>query len=434
GKGPHFLWQLATDETGAQIFGSGGGTPLITTVFLNGFEVAVAVLPGGYGAAATPGACARPTDVTTYASGYKPRASVRCYAAPSSKLARSLTIVRLDNGKILRTFRRDPAEVPKLRDNNLVTTAALDSPLTGQPVPFPSEVGAVADRIFIGDQDGALWRVTLAGAPADWKMDLFFDTFPGDGTFLHGPNDGQPIVTPPIISVDAIGNLTVAVSTGDQEALASPPGTVNYVWSLTEKPNAARTKFDAVPNWHLDFKDSDSGVRVIGTMALFSSVLYFAAMDTPDTASLGACAQGVGRVYGMHYLDPNGSATAGKGGEVQPGFKDTLGATDYIPAADILGSTSAEAFFGGVSIGQQPVCENPGTGGDDEYFKYGAHYALGTPTGGKFTLFVSTGSTVPNPTRPDITAVNQGNSQAVAVEIPNPAVVTRVDSWAAIVE
>ena len=22
-------------------------------------------------------------------------------------------------------------------------------------------------------------------------MDLFFDTFPGYGTFLHGPNDGQ---------------------------------------------------------------------------------------------------------------------------------------------------------------------------------------------------------------------------------------------------
>jgi type IV pilus assembly protein PilY1 len=429
GKGPQFLWQLVNDEAGNQLFGSGGATPLITTVFLAGEgEVAVAVLPGGTGAAPSAGTCTRATDVSTYATGYKPRQNVPCYTATSSVLARSLTIVRLDTGKVLRTFRRDPNEVPKLRDNMLVTTTPLDSPLTGQPVAFPSEVGTVADRIFIGDKDGTLWRVNLAGTPADWKMDLFFDTFPGDGTFTHTKDDGQPIVTPPIISIDDGGNLTVAVSTGDQEALASSASTVNYVWSLTEKPNSARTAFNAVPNWHLDFKGSDQGFRVIGTMALFARTLYFAAMNRPSS---GACAQGVGRVYGMDYIKPIESATAGKGGTPATGF-GTLSAP-YLTAADVTGG-SGEAFLAGVSIGQEPTCENGGGTGDDEYFKYGAHYALGTPRGGGFKLYVSTGSTKPTPTRSDIKALDSGASFAASIDLASPAIATRVDSWAAIVE
>ncbi len=431
-RGPQFLWQLVNDEAGNPLFGTGGGTPLITTVFLaNEGEVAVAVLPGGTGEEATAGTCTRGTDVTGYATGYKPRQNVPCYTLQSSVLARSLTIVRLDNGKVLRTFRRDPNEVPKLRDNFVVTTTPLDSPLTGQPVAFPSEVGAVADRIFIGDKDGALWRVNLAGAPSDWKMDLFFDTFPGDGTFTHTKSDGQPIVTPPIISVDDLGNLTVAVSTGDQEALASSPATSNYVWSLTETPNSARTAFNAVPNWHLDFKGTDAGFRVIGTMALFARKLYFAAMNRPDDGTNGVCSQGVGRVYAMDYIKPEQSKTAGKGGVIDRQF--AAPSYDYLPAAVITGG-SGQAFLSGVSIGQEPTCENAGSAGDDEYFKYGAHYALGSPRGGAFKLFISTGSTKATPTRSDIKAVDNGGSFGASVDLASPAVTTRVDSWAAIVE
>jgi type IV pilus assembly protein PilY1 len=434
GKGPQFLWQLVNDETSPnpnQLFGSGGGTPLITTVFVGGDEVAVAILPGGYGGAATPGTCTRGTDVTTgYASGYAPRPNVRCYTEPSSVLARSLTVVRLDTGKVLRTFRRNPNEVPKLRDGLVVTTTPLDSPMTGQPVAFPSEVGALADRVFIGDQDGALWRLTLAGQPADWKMDLFFDTFPGEGTFSHTAEQGQPIITPPILSIDQSGNLVVAVSTGDQEALASSAATTNYVWSLSESSD--RTKLNAVPNWHLDFKGTDAGYRVIGNMALFAGTLYFSVMNRPDDGK-GACSQGVGRVYGMHYLQPEESKTAGKGGKVDKNFVGATSPVPYIPSSDITGG-AGEAFLGGVSIGQQPTCETLGTPSEDEYFKYGVHYALGAPTAGKFQLFISTGSTVPQPTRSGITAVNQGGAQAAAVNLESPPVTTRVDSWAAIVE
>jgi type IV pilus assembly protein PilY1 len=436
--GPKFLWQLTKDETGAQLFGSGGATPLITTVFIGGSEVAVAVLPGGKGAASSAGPCARATtSYTAFVSGFQPRKFVPCYTAESSIRARSLTVVRLDNGQILRTFRQKANELPALAAKNVVTVAPLDSPLTGQAVAFPADVGAVADRVFIGDQDGALWRLNFAsatGSPADWKLELFFDGFPGDGTFGHTWQHGQPIATPPIISVDSVGQLTIAFSTGDQKTIGTATNLSNYVWSLVENATA-RTKLVPEVKWHLAFKASPYlGDRVIGAMALFSGDLYFTTMGPAPNSNDGACTVGVGKLWGMRYLDKN-TGGEGLGGVMATSLKTLAGSDPYVPALKLLGTSSSTAFFSGVSVGQQPSCENgPATPTDDQYFSYGVHNSLGKPEGGKFQLFVSTGAVASTSTEQGVEAIDQGGANAVAVDLKSPRVTTRVDSWAAIVE
>jgi type IV pilus assembly protein PilY1 len=437
--GPKFLWQLTKDETGRELFGSGGATPLITTVFIDKSEVAVAVLPGGKGDASSAGPCPRATAATGYSgfvSGFEPRRFVPCYTAESSISARSITVVRLDNGEILRTFRQSKDELPAL--DGVTTVAPIDSPLTGQPVAFPAEVGAVADRVFIGDQDGALWRLNFAsenGSPQEWTFELFFDGFPGDGTFGHAWDHGQPIATPPIISVDSVGNLTIAFSTGDQKTVGTAANLANYVWSLLEKPNADRTKLLPEVKWHLDFKASPYlGDRVIGAMALFSGDLYFTTMGPQPNSNDGACTVGVGKLWGMRYLEKN-TGGEGLGGVMAASLKTLAGSNPYVPALKLLGTSTSTAFFSGASVGQQPTCENvPSTPTDDEYFSYGAHQSLGQPQGGKFQLFVSTGAVASTSTEQGIEAIDQGGANAVAIDLQSPRVTTRVDSWAAIVE
>src|SRR5690606_37406032 len=81
GVGPRFLWQLTTDSDGNPLFGDGGGTPLITTVFLEDKEVAVAVLPGGEGTrddGAEP--VDRAADTSFVDSAYTPRSEVPAYS------------------------------------------------------------------------------------------------------------------------------------------------------------------------------------------------------------------------------------------------------------------------------------------------------------------------------------------------------------------
>ena len=90
-----------------------------------------------------------------------PRPQVSDYGAACG--ARSLTIVRLDSGEIVRTFRQSLADAPSsVADAGKVIVAPLDSPITGQPTAYPGQLGAVADRLFVGDADGALWRVDVS--------------------------------------------------------------------------------------------------------------------------------------------------------------------------------------------------------------------------------------------------------------------------------
>jgi type IV pilus assembly protein PilY1 len=439
-NGPKFLWQLETDSAGNQLFGDGGGTPLITTVYFQGKEVAVALLPGGYtkepGTAGTGSGCDRSntnfSDLTVNAAP-TPRVRVRCYTAAAAR-ARSLTVVRLDSGEILRTFRRDESDVPGLVGKGVFTKAYLDSPMTGQPVAYPADVGAVADRVFIGDQDGALWRLNFAsktGDPADWVLDMFFDGFPASSPdFGHKWDDGQPIIAAPVISVDRIGNLTVAFSTGDQEAIGALAGLTNYVWSLTEKPSSDRLKLAPLVNWNLALKGSLSGDRVIGEMALFAGDLFFSTVG-PDQQN-NACSSGSGKVWGMHYLDPNTAGT-GKGGVLSPTFAPLVGSNAYIDATTLLGS-DAQGFLSGVSVTQQPTCDSAGTAADSGYFAYGVKPSGSPPSPGKYQLIIPTGSTVSTTTKPGITPLTAGGANGVAIDLKAPQLSLVVDSWASVVE
>jgi type IV pilus assembly protein PilY1 len=438
--GPKFLWQLNTDSAGNPLFGNGGGTPLITTVFVAGKETAVAILPGGYTSAPvslTDECTRKTTDFANFEPEYLPRTKVRCYTGEAVR-ARSLTVVRLDDGSILRTFRQAATELPTLDAAGKVTVAPLDSPMTGTPVAFPADVGSVADRVFIGDQDGALWRLNFASAansggdPASWTLELFFDAFPNAAPFSHLAHAGQPITSVPIISVDNSGNLTVAFSTGDQEAIGGAANLSNYVWSLTEKPTPDRLKLQPRVNWHLALKGALAGDRVIGEMALFSGDLYFTTVG-PDSAG-DACSSGTGKVWGMHYIEPKGVKTSGTGGKPASSLSALFSTGGYVDATTLLGS-DAHAYLSGVSVGQQPTCDNPSTSNDDDFFSYGAaSQSHGAITPGRYQLIIPTGDRTSTSTAAGVSPITQGGVNAVAVDLASPPVMNYVDSWAAIVE
>jgi type IV pilus assembly protein PilY1 len=417
---PKLLWQLTTVATGQPLFGL-GGTPLITTVFVDGKEVAVAVLPGGSGGAPSSSAPAARLETSSYdyiEDGFEPRPSVHEYsAAPSiAATARSLTIVRLDTGEILRTFRIDDGLDAALGGAGAAFIAKrelrpLDSPMTGRPVAFPSDVGAVADRVFIGDQDGTLWRVDVSDSdPEDWKMELFFDTFTLHRTEAGGgAAAGQPIATPPILSVDDEGNITVNVSTGDQESIDVPNAT-NYLWSLTEVMQDDGS-FETRVNWYKRWAD---GTRVTGPMVLLQRDLYFAAFTPANGA---ACGGGTTMIDGWDYVEIPEDA----GGDLDRGGKpvETESGADF-------GVTNIEGAVFGVSIGQQPSCVHETTEVSSPYAGYSAKQAS-TFAPGALELLYQTSDT-------DHQDSTGGQVGAGSAAVRRPPSVSRISSWAALVD
>ncbi|MET0596176.1 MAG: hypothetical protein ABW133_26000 [Polyangiaceae bacterium] len=410
--GPKMLWQITTDDAGNRLFGKRGGTPAIATLFFGAGgvdpkEVAVAILPGGDSDSPAAGACNQLGTSDLVDSTKTARTKVRCWA---NDPARSLTIVRLDTGEVVRSFRADtdgPASILPRSRNGSSQYTALNAPISGQPVPFPSMGGEVSDRAFVGDRDGMLWRVDFASPnPQEWKMQLFFDAYTGQGS-----SDGQPIATPPILSVDRLGNVTIAFSTGDQETFLATTGMKNYVWSLIEKPSGTPPVFKSEAQWSLLLKD---GERVSGPMSLFSSSLFYTTYTPPPFGDTRNCSAGQSRICGVHYLLPRGNA--GEGGAVGRPLLNTE--TD--PCLQF-----GESIIFGAGITQRPTCNQEQTY-NDPYLGTQNHSQLINVNPGKFNLIVQTGPSGNKPTG--------GEVNTRTIELQPPLTSTRIDSWAAVVE
>lgn len=453
--GPQFLWQL-TDvphNTGAapdgplvrqdkagrdrySMFGRTGGTPAITTVFVdpsptglgaNPREIAVAILPGGIDGAPLAGTCARAIDASILGaapagkywdrsdSAFTRRAAVRRWGTTcaSPVAGRSLSIVRLDTGEVLRVFGR-PADVPKqLRLADRLEPTPLDSPMMGVPVVYPAGAGAIGQKVFVADADGTMWRFDLTSTDIKkWEGSLFHDTQSPAGAPAN--EYGQPIIVSPVLSLNDRREVVISLSTGEQESLTPPPvGINNYVYSLTERvdPLAATQGLKGKVNW---YKVLTNGERVTGPMAVFDQLHIFATYRPPTVGSV--CSAGASFVYGCEYTTPADPLDLSKGCLLRPfGVADV--AVEPLPGGVLnIGSE----VIPGVSIRSLTACSSVNI---DEYVNNPAAPVF---TPGAYELLIPQASN----------ATSNGVSQAKVNKIRLPVVrkPAQIDSWGHIVD
>lgn len=406
---PTFLWQLTRDNSGGALFGS-GGTPVITTVFLEGAtggprEVAVAVLPGGDASPSSDTAATIGPIMEVEPAEFKTARQVRDY--PGAEAARSLTIVRLDTGEIVRTFR--PASGAAQFSTGVFTETDIPAPITGQPKAFPELTGAVADRIFVGDREGRLWRVDVSSKnPALWSMEVFYDAFE-DGTVASG----QPVILPPVLSVNELGDVTVAFATGDQD-LTSGDTSLNRVISLTEVLSG--TDIVARLNWRYDL---DAGDRVTGPMVLFNSALYFSA-SRPPTTSTSACDVGLSKVIGAHYEDNDDVANE------RDNPSPTSGPAPVIEGEPLVIASEPGLIFG-VNLEAEASCASEEEVIDgNESFGYGEVRMSTKVNPGRYFLSYGASGNNSGATSRGVLEVRQ--------QLPTPQLAVTFESWATVYE
>lgn len=472
-KGPRFLWQLTTDIDGLPLFGDRSATPTIGTLYFKASgdteaaEHAVAILPGGMGGAPATkqqaGQTIYDSEAVLYTplapepSTFIPKTSTRKWQAVSSddsavrkfNGARSLTIVRLDTGEVVRTLRFSAPSAPLdvadklaptgLYDTNRITKAQFHAPVSGRVITYPSQPGTVSDRAYVGDSGGRMWRLDLSSSePADWAASMFFDAYPSAGPELDGlytAQSEQPIQTPPIVSVDPLGRVTLAFSSGDQEDPYTPGGE-QIIWSLTEQIDVINNKFKPKVNWYLNSGNArnptdpvavsrlKNGERVFGQMTLFNSNLYFTTYD-PSSADAVECKAGASYLWGVHYIN------AGTQGDSLPSGKPEEGPIPtYDPTAEqkpalykryVQLSTGSIPF--GVGVTQKPACYTTAAASEDPFLGFGAHTSISGSSAAVYQLVVQGGATQAGTT----TKVTRTN-------LPPPSVAVLIDSWASIVD
>ena len=468
---PHFLWQVSTDAIGTPIFGSSTPTPAIAIVSVSippgaaPIQLPIAILPGGATGATldncdsslktSPVSGSSSNILVSDASNQHLLSSVtlsppplRCWDMQKNSgrsSGNSLTIVRLDTGKVLAHFiGKNYSGAPhnggngnnggdnghggdnnnqKTSNNPNVYDAPFMAPLSGIPVAYPGQTGQVSDRIYIGDADGLLWRIDMSDPDiSKWsaKIKLAWDSYVTD------TNDKREALSvPPIISRDPIGNPVILLATGDQDTFSTQPS-ANHVWSLTENPITLKVS----PNWHL--KMPASGSRVTGPMALFNSTLYFASF-LPQTGN--PCSDGLGAVWGVDYIRRGGGvAPNGTPGSMAPVVTDwpSPGFPPGAPGPNLYGlDAAANTIIMGIGLSETPTCDSSSTS-PDPYF--GSHTAVSGASGSSYQVSWQSGAG-PGVATNNTSVKNDSSVKGMQyIQPPAPGRGTRIDSWASIVE
>jgi type IV pilus assembly protein PilY1 len=429
---PEFLWQLSKDSANQPLFGSISGTPAIATIaYKDGAtvkETAVAILPGGEGSQAAQNNCTRQnTNFTHVVSGgsvgdptaigaYTPDSVIDCWQDGPSK---TLTIVRLFDGKVLMQFRANLASGNALLPGTLTKNVPFDSPIVGTPIPYPGGTGDVANRIYVGDASGTLWRVDLSKAdPTQWNVHLMFDAYPNQ---VPVPNDDrEPIAVTPVVSVDEQGNTVLVFATGDQEQFTGIDAE-GRVWSLTELPEPkGNAPFTVYPNWYLSEASGtlNPGERVTGPMTIFDGVAYFATFS-PSDPNVDACGNQAGAaVWVVDYKDP-------KSGDVRPIPRYLQSPGPPPTFTDRLDQGAGTIIFG-VTVAAEPSCTDD-TVVTDDYVGQHTTIAQSVPPQFKILFHTGTSDEPPGPPGPPDTPTGQ-------ILLPPPTAQAMIDSWASVVE
>ncbi|MDB4940480.1 MAG: Type fimbrial biosis protein PilY1 [Labilithrix sp.] len=471
-QGPQFLWQLTDVEavTGSEVakvtrkvgstnyvalFGKESGNAAITTVVADpdgagARQIGVAILPGGIdgppvqgencprainGGGFTPSIYDQSDTVTPLA----PRPLVRKWAAGPCNSApvpgRNVTVVRADTGEILRVFGRSGQDIPR-RLSAVTTAAPFDSPVIGTPAVYPSGVGVVAQKAFVGDADGTVWRLDMTDPnPANWRVTLFQDLFSPNLPFAPTWAESQPIQIPLTLTQDPFGGIMIAAATGDQESIVASTTERNMLMAIQEqRALGPTTPGRAVVRWYQPFTNA---ARVTGPMTVFDRTLYFATYQ-PLVPSAASCNNGGNPLlWGVDYFNANGgngvdgkALSGGTGGAPRwcpIGSVDSVSGGCSSPFVAFENPTGAYpdlagAIIPGVTIRAAQSCAQFGAPSSDP-----ALTGMSTTT---FSLFF--GATAKG------SSTSTGSPQAARpttpLTRPLPRTAANIDSWAFVVD
>jgi type IV pilus assembly protein PilY1 len=447
--GPALRWQMTTTGPPGtfQIFAQNSAKPAITTLSMDpgdgkGIrEIGVAILPGGWDGAQTNQAqCPRASSqASTEPPGtfYQKRTSVRCWTPGNVAVnGRALAIVRLDTGELLRVFARG-TDVPATSiDPGRVIDTPLDSPITGTPMVYPTDVGSVATKVFVADADGTIWRFDLSStSPANWKGTVFLDLYnqTADTDLQNSWSHGQPLQVDPVLSLDSSARLVLNMATGTTDTFDNSGE--YFVYSVTEQPNSTNGfGVNANVNWYLSALSQlpgsmtqssklRQGERVSGPMTVFNGTLYFATYWAGDPTQQ-ICSNGDARIWGMDFVAPEGGPCSDNTCQANGGVRSTQLDSTNVPSTGFtdVGLQFPGRVVPGVAVQATPACGafNPTT---DPYTGTG-HKQLGQLQSPPVYQLVGM-----------VGGISTGGVPVVkSVQLATPLAPTMIDSWASVLE
>lgn len=305
-------------------------------------------------------------------------------------IGRTVYVVRLDNGKIIKEFNNGSSAVSS--DCTGTVGNAIDADMIGSPNCYSTATGTFLTRCYMGDSAGRLWRLEIGSQfISEWNLSLFYDPYDEPSRFgtlaLDDPARG-PLIERPSIALRSYQNQIVVVfGTGDPDSL-DDLDEKNVVVSLSESIQSGTLDLgDACSPWSLPrsgcfqtysfsglnkhvgpivnwkrFLGYDSGLnqypdpgdavaypgeRMMGPSVLYSSVAYFVTFNPDDDQP---CNPGLGGIWGVSYVTTDSDCM-----DPTPKLPAPLSPTNLI-AKSTIGNGTTGAIPYGLTIVSRPAC------------------------------------------------------------------------------
>jgi hypothetical protein len=221
-----------------------------------------------------------------------------------------LTLTPMRRGRCVLILDASTGEVIKRIDDRSGRTGVvpMNAPMTGSVAVWPSVGVAPAERAFIGDAFGRMWRIDLRSSNrAAWKATAIFPF--EDSALNNGFESGRAVIGRPALSLREGGALSVVfanseLSIGLGAQQSAPRSAVVSLTDAAVLGAGGALNFEASPAYVLPLADNEV---VTGEPVVFDGTLLF----TTAQSSLVACASSLGRLYGVHAWEtlraPNGA-------------------------------------------------------------------------------------------------------------------------------
>lgn len=327
---PEFLWQY-TDTLFGDTYGQAAMGQVLVDMAGQVHERGIVILPGGHGLVRSGASCDAAVEAGTSGGDATPtngRTSRRCW----NTQGRGLVVLDAASGRVIRRW----------------DSGTFPAPLNGGVSVFLGETGTAATRAFFTDADGVIWRLDLSTSdPTQWDVVAFHDMFEGMAF-----DAGQPAYPSPILTTDEDGDVVVIQGTGDIDRLESYT-IQNRVVSVREDIvrdaiTGIVQSVEGVLNWRVTL---DPGEQVTGPVDLFQGNVYFGTFSSTSD-SVDACQVGFSRIWGLEYLDDDGSGGPVAALESTP----NSGVFDRTNIDDSDDTALLNQIVMGVAVTQRPTC------------------------------------------------------------------------------
>ncbi len=219
------------------------------------------------------------------------RNSARALTANPLGEGRCVLVLDAVTGETVRRFRQA---------DGVAAGSTMSAPMSGTPIGFPAGGIQAADRVYIGDRIGRLWRMDLRSPrPNDWSMRVIWP--PEEDADAENYVPGRPLVDRPSISLREDGRIVVVFGTGADPRPAGENGQVGFprahVISFTEQVvlGGDDVALQTETNWVLPLREDE---YLSGPPITHNGIVYF---TTIEEVADGACGNRIGRLYGIHY-------------------------------------------------------------------------------------------------------------------------------------